>query len=980
MAAGRAVVVRLTRPDTGSLRRLLASCHLQHCFEPHRAGQGPTRSEITTWTERARSARVNGVHEKLSGGLAGIFGREPELAATRRWAGNDWSLRALVLSGGAGIGKTTLWEAGIELARERGMRVLLSRASAAEARLSFAALIDLCDRVDTGALVDAPAPQRAALEVALLRAEPGTVAGEPLAIGLGLLNALRSLAASGPLLVAIDDLQWLDAPSADALAFVARRLGAEDVRFLLAKRPGRPSALERALEHVGLERLDVGPLSFGATRQLLFERLGLSVSRQLLRRIVDATLGNPLFVLELGRVLVERGVPEIGAGIPVPDTVEDLLGTRVAELPDRTRRLLLAVALSADLRRDELAAAVGLSAVEDAVEDGVLLVDSERVRASHPLLAAAARKRSRSRERRELHLALAEAVADQELRALHLALATERPDDELAGAVAAAAVAASARGARAEAIVLANHALRLTPPPSLARGERLLALAWYLDLAGEMERLRDLLEPELASLPAGTVRARAWLLLSQQNESKNFDELERHLELALAECHGDPGLRAYALAKDAANAAAGLVAGIRTAERWAREAQRTAPAAGRDTERLALCALGWARALTGHSIDDLCEQSGAEPDASSYLAATPERVAGQRLVWRGDLPRARATLTQLLTLADERGETESYALQRLHVCELELRAGDWDAASRLLEEWSESSEGALLFRPMYERCRALLAAGRGAVDEAERWATEAIRRADATASGWDRLEALRARGIAALLNHEPERARDSLQAVWEHTEREGVTDPGVFPVAPELVEALVELGKLDTAVEVTGRLRELAEQQQHPWGLVTAERCDALVQLAAPGRGGEDAAAALARAGDDYERLGLRFDRARSLLSLGRARRRARKWGAARRALQEAIAAFERLGSAGWAEQARSELERVGARRPARSGELTAAEGRVAALAATGLSNKEISQALYVSVYTVEAHLSHAYAKLGVRSRTQLAGRLSPDR
>jgi DNA-binding CsgD family transcriptional regulator len=190
----------------------------------------------------------------------------------------------------------------------------------------------------------------------------------------------------------------------------------------------------------------------------------------------------------------------------------------------------------------------------------------------------------------------------------------------------------------------------------------------------------------------------------------------------------------------------------------------------------------------------------------------------------------------------------------------------------------------------------------------------------------------------------------------------------------------VQLGELDVAREVTGRLRELAEQQQHPWGLVSAGRCGALVQLAAPAASADDAEATLARAAADYERLGLRFDRARSLLSLGRSLRRARKWGAARRTLEEAIAAFAQLGSSGWAEQARSELGRVGARRPAPTGELTTAERRVAALAASGLSNKEIAQALYISVYTVEAHLSHVYAKLGIRSRTQLAATLSPDR
>jgi DNA-binding NarL/FixJ family response regulator len=145
----------------------------------------------------------------------------------------------------------------------------------------------------------------------------------------------------------------------------------------------------------------------------------------------------------------------------------------------------------------------------------------------------------------------------------------------------------------------------------------------------------------------------------------------------------------------------------------------------------------------------------------------------------------------------------------------------------------------------------------------------------------------------------------------------------------------------------------------------------------ASGREQEDAAAALQLSADDYERLGLSFDRGRALLSLGRAQRRLRKWGASRGALERAVAAFEQLGSEGWADAARSELSRVGARRPSPSGELTPTERRIVELAASGCSNKEISQELYVTVHTVEAHLTHAYAKLGVRSRTQLAGRLS---
>ena len=195
-----------------------------------------------------------------------------------------------------------------------------------------------------------PVPQLRALQVALLRSEPAGVSAEPHAIAVGFLNALRALAAGAPLLVAVDDVQWLDSPSAEVLDFAARRLEGDEIRFLLARRPGSPSALERSLERRRLERLEVGPLSLGAMRRLLRERLGLSMGRQLLRRIVDATQGNPLFALELGRTLADGRLPAVGEEIPVPDAVEDLLGTRVARLPEAVRRLLLAVALSGDLR------------------------------------------------------------------------------------------------------------------------------------------------------------------------------------------------------------------------------------------------------------------------------------------------------------------------------------------------------------------------------------------------------------------------------------------------------------------------------------------------------------------------------------------------------------------------------------------------------------------------------------------------------
>jgi DNA-binding NarL/FixJ family response regulator len=900
---------------------------------------------------------------------AEIFGREPELEAVRAFLEPGSSARGLLLSGRAGVGKTTLWEAGVSAARERGVHVLSTRASEAEAQLAFTALIDLLDGVDTKSL-DVPAPQLQALEVALLRAEPAAAPPDAKAIAFGFLNTLRALEAGGPLMVAIDDVQWLDAPSADALAFAARRLDVADVRLLLTKREGPPTALEAALPSRELTSVEVGALSLGATRRLLSERLGLSLPRHLLRRLHESTLGNPLFALEVGRGLAAHESLEPGEDFPVPERVEDLLGTQVAELPPDVRRLLLAVALNAGLQETQLAEIAGSTALDEAVDRGLLRVDAGRVRASHPLLAAAAKAQSGARERRRLHLELAAVVADEEVRARHLALAAEETDEELAATLAAAAAAAGARGAVRDGVELAEHALRLTPPDSPERSERLLSLADCLSVAGTKEdeqRLTGLLQPELDSLPSGTARVRAYLLLTDGIVEDN-DEIQRCLEQALAESAHDIALRAGVLAQISENMALIRVERIGEAESLAREAVSVVGPQGR-----ALHSLSWALALQGRDVSHLCEHDPVMSASALRTLTSPKRALSRRLVWRGELDRARDVLTELLSLADERGEAYSYALLRLHACQLELRIGDCIAAGPLLDEWGESSDP--LMWPMYERSHALLAAARGLPGEAVSWGEKTIALAERTGARWDWLEARRAIGLAELLRQEPARAADSLRAVWEHTQREGVDEPGVFPVAPDLVEALVNVGELDEAQETTDRLRALSAVQEHPWGLVSATRCQALIRLATAYD--ETAAADLAEAAAGYGKLGVRFDQARTLLSLGRAQRQSRKWAAARASLEEAASTFEELGSPGWADAARSEVARVGARRPRAAGELTEAEQRVAQLAADGLSNKEIASRLYVTVRTVEVHLKHAYAKLGIRSRTQLAGRLS---
>jgi len=457
--------------------------------------------------------------------------------------------RALVVCGEPGIGKSTVWEAGAGLARSRGFAVWSTRASEAEAQLSFAGLADLVEGAGAGVLAGLPGPQRHALEVAVRRAEPDGAAPEPLAIAAGLLGALRVASGAGPVLVAVDDLPWLDGASAGAVVFAARRLAGHDVRFLVSRRAGRPSELERALEPAGVARVALGPLSFGAVSGLLTAWLGEPLPRRVARQVFDTSHGNPLFALELGRAVAERGVPEIGAALPVPAVLGELFGARVGALPPGVRRALLAVALSAGLTVAELAAVTGPLAVEDAEAAGVLVAEGGRVRAGHPLLAAAAAGQAAAAERRELHLALGAAVGDPVLQARHLALAAAGPDAGLAREVAAAAARAAARGATADAAELAGHALRLTTAGHSEYDERLIALARYLIDAGEHARATGLLTDRIGALPAGPARAAAYLLLGQ---GADHAAEEGYLARAIADSAADPGLRGQALARRAA--------------------------------------------------------------------------------------------------------------------------------------------------------------------------------------------------------------------------------------------------------------------------------------------------------------------------------------------------------------------------------------------------------------------------------------------
>lgn len=894
-----------------------------------------------------------------------VVSRESELLVLQRFFDRGGSVICFVLTGEVGIGKTTIWESGIKLAAGHRYLVLSARGSHAEVALSFASLADLVDGVDPDVLASLPAPQLHALEVALRRRDPEGAVPDPFAISAGFLTTLRALGERGRVLVAVDDIQWLDPSSAEALSFAARRLSDGRVRFLITRRSGRESDLERAIQPTSVERLDLGPLSFGATSSLLGERLGSVLTHRALRQVHATSHGNPLFALELGRLLVAGGAPGISTELPFPQLVEDIFGPRVRGLPDVARRALLAVALSAGLSRSELSLIVDPLALEDAITSGLLLVDRSRVRPTHPMLAAAAMQQSSARERQDLHMQLASVVDDATLRARHLAIATVATDARVAGIVSEAAGLAARRGAVQDAEELGAHALRLTPKDAPERADRVLALGRFHLKADNMTGVTELLTEVMSELPPGRARAMAHLLLGDAADARGD---EAHAELALVEAGQDPEVRALALAKRSTLLTLSDVERIDQAEVWALEALSAAQLVGGGAETRARSAVAWARVIRGRPIDDLRSTEPMSDHESSMPGSLIDRALGARFTYRGEVEKGRVLFQQILALDDERGDHQSRRLTQYLRFDLELRAGNVPAAAPLL---SEVTQGLQWMDKVRARLQALLATVAGVPDDARRWAAEILEPSSGPVLGVDRLEAMRAVGLAALFERDAARAVESLRAVWEHMLHEHVDDPGVFPAAADLVEALVQSGDIDSANDVTELLRRSAVEQEHPWGLATAKRCAAVVQLA--DHYVDDEADALAEAAADYETLGLNFDRARTLLFLGGLQRRSQKRASARKYLEDAAAQFEKGGCTGWAARARSELAQASGRKSVADGQLTPSERQVVDLAVSGLSNKEIASRLFVTVNTVEVHLSHAYAKLGVRSRAQLA-------
>jgi predicted ATPase len=436
-------------------------------------------------TKRWKSVHFEGTsHENGAGAMSDQFvgGRENEMRSLEAFLERATDAPSvLVLSGEAGIGKTELWRAGLQRARARAARVLAYRAVEAEAVLSFAGIGELLGPVADAVLPSLGELRRRALEAALLiEGSGGGNAAEPRAIGLAVLDVLKALAADEPVVVAIDDFEWLDRPSARTLLFALRRLGDERVGALLTVR-GEARELGRGLASDAVDRLAVGPLAPAVLFQIVKQRVGLELSPPQLTQLCEMTAGNPFYALEIARELT-LAPPAPGRSLPVPSSLREVVGARLARLPPASREVLLLVAALGRPTVEALAAAHGeraevLDALEHAARAGVVEFDSERVRFAHPLLASVCYEDATPWRRRETHARLAAVVADEEEWARHLALAADGPDAAVAASLDEAAPYALGRGAPAAAAELSEIAAQLTPPgdPPARRRRRLVS-------------------------------------------------------------------------------------------------------------------------------------------------------------------------------------------------------------------------------------------------------------------------------------------------------------------------------------------------------------------------------------------------------------------------------------------------------------------------------------------------------------------------
>jgi ATP/maltotriose-dependent transcriptional regulator MalT len=899
---------------------------------------------------------------------------------------------ALLLEGDAGIGKTALWQEGSRLASERGARVLTARATQSELHTSFATVADLFAPVLDATLPLLVPVQRHALEVAFLLREPDGPPPQERLLAAALLSTVRILAEDRPLLVAIDDVQWVDTSSAEILRFVLRRLEADPVGVLATVR-GRPVEAPFELDRAFAEfqRLPVTPLSVGAIHRLLWGRLSLNLTRPTLVRVHEAVGGNAFYALEVGRALANGTISADGAHVLLPESLRALVAERVSSLPARVRETLVAVAAlgSPSVPLLEPLAPATVDDIELACRRRVLELDGDRIRFTHPLLAPVCYEDMPLHRRRGLHRRLADLNLDPEERARHLALAADGPDEEIAAALDAAASHARGRGAVQAAAELADRAVALTPPDAIDRiNRRRIAAAEHCFYAGDGKKATALLEETVGSAKPGPLRADALCALAVVITATDGKRAAADLyERALAE----PGLeirqRAHVLCELACLAA---VRGENEASTRLAEAGLALAEQLGDPEVLVVSLVTVAEITfwrAGRIRRDLLERAmeieraarstrpvGARTRISLAVDGAPLTTLAWQLGRSGRYEEARALWRRQIAEAYERADPDVGACL-FFLARMEVASGEWDEAARLCDEATAVGRetGREMTEPLCQMVLAEIAALRGETERARREIPELVRAAEkANYSG----AILRLDRAVALLELACGDAEASRRRVAPHVAGlEELDDYHAHLAGSVAIEAMVAVGDLATA----DRLLKLLDA--HVSGADTAlrplaDRCRGLLQAAQGDR--ESAIASLqAAAANPEPPLGVNpFELGRTLLALGTVQRVAQHKRAARESLGRAVEIFDQLGARLWLENARSELGRIGGRIPT-EGALSETERRIVELVVAGRRNREVADELTLSPNTVAWNLSKVYRKLGVSSRTELAAHVA---
>lgn len=902
-----------------------------------------------------------------------LVGRGNELELVDRLLADaaDGSGGALLLTGEPGIGKTALVQESGARARESGMSVTAAVGIESEARLPFAALIDLVQPLG-GTLNRLESRAADALRTAV---EPTPGPGRPgdrLAVFAGFLELAVQAAAEQPLLLLVDDAQWLDLSSAECLGYISRRIDRAPVAILAAERSG-----SSRLQMVGATH-ELGQLSRADARLLLTRATGpLGARRE--TAILDAASGNPLALRELPNLLGEDTGPSLDRNAP-GGALGAALRERIESLSEPENLASVAVAASFDSRAAPIASAASeLGAGPETFEAlealGLLVIEGARIEFVHPLLRGIVYRDADPKLRRKAHRALAAATA-LETRAWHLAAAAIGFDDEAAAALGLAAADATARGAHDTAADALSRAAELSASPE-GRSQRLLGAGLAAAMGGDFGRGSSLLERAAEnddpSMRAAVVHLDAMMCLTgglrppEENQRRLTQEAER-IET------GDPRVAMVADAAVIAVASGDLAAALGLAERALHGMpESVSPTVCCQVHSI----LGMALVLRGRATEarESLDVAGTllehvdplTPAAQSILFAMGGRLS------TGQEAQLLAEATRLAKAARRTGSVGLLPYFQLQRADAAYRLGKVGEAladsGEAVEIARESRQQGPLAIALAIRSRAL--AANGSVGEARQAAREGVRLSAELGYRSPEIWNLAALGYTELVAGRPKQSIASLEQVAELSERIGFTDPLIVPWAADLVEAYASIGAPDDAARIAEMVSEQASASGLPLARALAARCRALV---VEDGYTEDIQAALTL----HDQTEVPLERARTLLAQGRRLQAEGRRGRARSVLREARDRFDAIGARGWRRRAEVELKQAGAgegRKP--EGRLTEQESQIAVAVAAGATNREVAAELVVSEKTVEYHLTRIYRKLGIRSRVELAAMAS---